>query len=640
MSEEKGGFLQKLSKPFKNSSDSKEESHDVVIQDAYLEGKKKVESEHNGPSAVIQHAYLEGKKRAESEHRGTSAHSATSSTATTGGHTVSRDAEGSISSSDSNIITSTSTGKLLSSPPRVQRKPIDKQLAGDFTNHKKPIEKDVIAGNQTATKNTSKKSDLVENSNPAYTDESTVREGSGYYFNPKDTQAGVYNNKDAGDYSEATQAKIDKNHKLKTEPTAYTIEREAYEAGKEKFHKEQASAKSSHASHGKSVGAAAAGAGATAAAVGAHNHKNAASTSNNTYDSELNKVNAQIDANQKKINALGTNSDVDAASTTAVYEEPYASHKATTKSNENDGATYLGVVGGRKNAPSSTTSSSNSKQIKKDAYNQGVHNSAYNQGTDAAIEDSTSKSRRYDTGATTSSPSTTANKSHGTTASVAGVFGGLGATAATGAAVESKTHSSHSTPTTADHDSILKESYAAGQSKAKSEHHSTRSTGEAIPGVSGSGPTVYGETSLPSSTVRDSSTSSNSPGVFAGVAGALGATAAALGLSSANTPTDPHSTSSVPTTTSSTKDPTTATTTSSKDIVTPKNPLLPMILHHLPKSYQPIKHLPLTKIYLPRKLLLSLQLVLLVELHPLLVLSALLLQVLVFIQHPRRMIVL
>lgn len=80
---------------------------------------------------------------------------------------------------DAMQIPDSSNGRFVSSPPKVSRVPIHKSYGGDFANGKDPV--DLTQGGTP-----------IENSNPQYSNVSKTVDGEGNFFEPKDTQGGVY----------------------------------------------------------------------------------------------------------------------------------------------------------------------------------------------------------------------------------------------------------------------------------------------------------------------------------------------------------------------------------------------------------------------------------------------------------------
>lgn len=80
---------------------------------------------------------------------------------------------------DATQIHASSNGRVVSSPPKVSRIPISKSYGGDFSNGKDPV--DLTQGGTP-----------IENSDPQYSNVSKTVDGEGAFFDPRDTQGGVY----------------------------------------------------------------------------------------------------------------------------------------------------------------------------------------------------------------------------------------------------------------------------------------------------------------------------------------------------------------------------------------------------------------------------------------------------------------
>lgn len=135
-------------------------------------------------------------------------------------------------------------GKVVKLPPRVNRQPSEKNYGGDYSNAKIPTE---LARSGEAG--------VVANAHPQYDNSAQTAQGEGTFFNPLDTQGGVYGgntggeqtNKNAGldsgktvvgsaaigalaggvarggsGHAEAAHAELDQNRDLKTKPGVYS----------------------------------------------------------------------------------------------------------------------------------------------------------------------------------------------------------------------------------------------------------------------------------------------------------------------------------------------------------------------------------------------------------------------------------
>ena len=537
MSEEKSGLLHKLAKPFKSqsqdSSDSKTSKlsahEEEIVHKAYLEGKKK--AEHDGHSktlnvsgttvgdyqdrSVIQQAYDEGHSKGKNS---SSKNSAVDQAYYEG---KSQGYADNTSSSDPSVVATTSVGKVLSTPPKVNRKPVERET-GDFANQKNPTDKDVVndpeasvpgvAHNTSTTKNTAQNSTGIEkNSNPIYTDESEVKEGTGYYYNPKDTQGGIYNNKGASNYSEATKATLPVHRNLKTEPTGSADPQIGSKT--DSNHTTTYSDKKSHDDKSYGKEATAAGVGAGAAIVGAEEysqHKNSnpseyKPSKNADYESEIAKLDKQIDSTQKDIDALSAGkyaNSPDDASINAVYNEPLTSRnksptqgKFSSGDNSHSGATYLGRVGGsEKIVPPNSNSSLDPKL-------------ASTQPTPTPVGHSVSSKSNHTTSRT---------DQPGAFDGAKGAVAGVGAAAAS--AVGYDAYKSHSDTTKSDSNKdVLEQSYNAGQQNAKYD------TSKNIGSTDTTNPGSHNASSKSAHTTSNA----HQPGAFDGAKGAVAGIGAA-----------------------------------------------------------------------------------------------------------------
>lgn len=293
MSDEKLGLFTKLTKPFKThlrllSSSTKELSaaDNSVVESAYAAGQRAalrrhkekgtkderggaVAGEKKGPFEKSAGAATEKHPNASSEHddvilqayaAGKRAfHHFRLSEGHGHGHGT--------------VLAESSVGKLVTSPPRVNRQPLEKNPGGDFSNDKKPTDlvrdaemaaaggaagagaakvihsgnkdqADTVAGsnqNTSTTGNTrANATNMHENTNPSYGNAAVPVSGTGLFFDPKDTQGGAYGQNPDHDYSEATQARVERERNLKTVPSAYqkqdqadAVKEEAFAAGQE-----------------------------------------------------------------------------------------------------------------------------------------------------------------------------------------------------------------------------------------------------------------------------------------------------------------------------------------------------------------------------------------------------------------------
>lgn len=80
---------------------------------------------------------------------------------------------------DPTQIPPSSNGRVVSSPPKISRVPIQQSYGGDYSNGKDPV--DLTQGGTP-----------IENKEPHYSNVSKTLKGEGSFFEPKDTQGGVY----------------------------------------------------------------------------------------------------------------------------------------------------------------------------------------------------------------------------------------------------------------------------------------------------------------------------------------------------------------------------------------------------------------------------------------------------------------
>ena len=123
--EKKSGFFSKLKKPFKHSRTSSHETE---------KGPKTPRASSGGHSATaeVKTSYEVNKPLIERDGL----------------------------SDEQRVVTRTTRGKVLRLPPAINRTPIPKDVGGDFSDKKKPVDEKVIRGTDW----------LQENSNPLYKD--------------------------------------------------------------------------------------------------------------------------------------------------------------------------------------------------------------------------------------------------------------------------------------------------------------------------------------------------------------------------------------------------------------------------------------------------------------------------------------
>lgn len=190
-------FFDKLKRPFRSHSRTNS-----------LDNKGMSNKGSSSANATIDNAYAKGEavgvKAAKEERAGVSGRSSS-------GRESVRDSGrvASTSTTSGDVIQSTSVGNVVTSPPKPNTTPIDKS-AGDYANYKPPTHDTVVREEGKA---------LKSNSNPLYSNDAEKAQGTGYFYDPKDTQGGTYKNRHANDYEEKTQAEYRDYNSLKTQPT-------------------------------------------------------------------------------------------------------------------------------------------------------------------------------------------------------------------------------------------------------------------------------------------------------------------------------------------------------------------------------------------------------------------------------------
>lgn len=163
--------------------------HDKIYEAAYIEGQKLAESKFG---KKLKSGYLPWKHHHEHDHN-----------------------------HDSKVIQSTSVGNVVTTPPKPVTVPIEKD-AGDFSNFKHPTHNTVVRDDEDNHVKAVK-----SNENPLYSNEAQLTKGTGYFYDPKDTQGGEYKNLNNDPYNEQTRIKYRDFAHLKTEPTKYQQEEDA-----------------------------------------------------------------------------------------------------------------------------------------------------------------------------------------------------------------------------------------------------------------------------------------------------------------------------------------------------------------------------------------------------------------------------
>lgn len=257
-SEEKSGFLSKLKKPFKSHSRSSSNVEPESPRSTKSSSKSTTSNAHEN---IHELAYAEGQRRAEQEHKRRNKNAVYGNSNEVDGYGA--------TSSKGRVISASSMGKLVTRPPKVNRQPVEKDRGGDFANEKLPTEvaagendhsKDLYAGTTDDVKNNAQ--GMTENHNPAYANDAVATQGTGVFFNPKDTQGGVYGSDYDGKHTEATRAEVARDRNLKTVPAAYQeqqeeekkledVKKQAYDAGKAEGSKEKPKSSSTSKSQDK-----------------------------------------------------------------------------------------------------------------------------------------------------------------------------------------------------------------------------------------------------------------------------------------------------------------------------------------------------------------------------------------------------
>ncbi|CUM64951.1 uncharacterized protein PRCAT00002569001 [Priceomyces carsonii] len=488
--EEKHKFLNKLRKPFRSHSRSSSLSKSEVNKSPSSSADRSSSSPEkaSGHSNILKAAYEEGQRKFKRENNSTSSQS----------HAIKENHSG---SHDPHVIAELSTGRLLDTPPRVHRNAVTRDPGGDFTGDKNPT--DLVydddgnaKGPDTKLEGTSVPMDkthvkgLRENDNPNYGNDAKIEKGTGYYYDPRDTQGGVYHH--VGAHDDATRAHLEKNRNLKTQPSAYMqlekekekdaqvkeIKDQAYEEGQKKGKSESrrqeaeqkdeqetvdggdksldpgqehsrnksafneagaSSAEDELNSKGRASGVGATAAGATAGSAsheknkdkslknpqdantgaetgsvsafnnskdspahskGLDQNKNSTNSSdaplspadkNFSYDSELKKLDKQIESTQAQIEGL----DKDGASTKTLNDVPLDAESKSSASHESAGIT--GALAATAAAAASYVGfgrrkTSGEEDIVKEAYEAGIKSGSYEAGLSAGKDGANVKS--------------------------------------------------------------------------------------------------------------------------------------------------------------------------------------------------------------------------------------------------------
>ncbi|KAF3993352.1 hypothetical protein FT663_01942 [Candidozyma haemuli var. vulneris] len=284
------GFIGKIKQTFS----SKEKQNEKILRASYRAGKRKAQSEagvkrNNSTSSSSSSSSDEGHPAGKnttgtaapgqtfgSKSDPAAAGAAGAALGGAGGAAAGTAAGGSSSSSqDPNVIRSTNKGRVVSQPPNVSREPLEKQWGGDYANEKKPTE--VSGGTGPESSNA-----IVDNTNPGYDNAASPVQGHGRFYDPKDTQGGLYGSNanesnaatyagagaagagagalgasavkggdsDDSKYTEATKQQAPHNKNLKTKPDAYAeqdkIDDEANRVSEQAYAKGQRQAHEIH----------------------------------------------------------------------------------------------------------------------------------------------------------------------------------------------------------------------------------------------------------------------------------------------------------------------------------------------------------------------------------------------------------
>ncbi|RCK64134.1 hypothetical protein Cantr_10338 [Candida viswanathii] len=256
------------------------ENHKDILKEAYDEGRKLFHFHHkHGKSASTptQHhgeQFAAGAAGAGAGVAAATAAGGRNATTSTSGHY----------GNDREVLAESSVGRVVTSPPKRSREPIDPANPGDFANSKQPTHPTVISGGKVES---DVQPGIQDDGDQKYTEGAKTVEGEGKFFDPKDTQGGVLAATSgsalaAHEYNEKTKAEYNDLSHLKTKPSAYqnntqgtgpaveddfdfqAIKDEAYEEGNKKGRSEfQSSALKDRTESGAADGA---GAGAAAGA--------------------------------------------------------------------------------------------------------------------------------------------------------------------------------------------------------------------------------------------------------------------------------------------------------------------------------------------------------------------------------------
>lgn len=90
-------------------------------------------------------------------------------------------------SHDREVIAESSIGRVVTSPPRRSREPLEHTIPGDFANEKRPTDSTVVVGGGAAAAGSGNAASGAQSTNasvdaPRYTDGAETVKGSGKYF--------------------------------------------------------------------------------------------------------------------------------------------------------------------------------------------------------------------------------------------------------------------------------------------------------------------------------------------------------------------------------------------------------------------------------------------------------------------------
>lgn len=245
----------KMFSKFRKSLKRKDTKDPEIMEQAYAEGRlagetgvaKDLSKDKNNTSnnKILDQAYAEG----HSKGRGTTSPSPSSPSTPQALsprlNDNSSDKAKSIVTSGSGsgrVIASNKMGKVLTSPPKVSRRPVDKAPPGDYANEKLPMDDSLVNENS-----------IYSNTHPTYGDDAATKSGTGYFYDPIDTQGGVYgamanqnDHSNVNPHSDATRAHLDRELNLKTVPSAYQEQEKQRQQEEKEMEKQKQKEKEEH----------------------------------------------------------------------------------------------------------------------------------------------------------------------------------------------------------------------------------------------------------------------------------------------------------------------------------------------------------------------------------------------------------